>query len=752
MSSLGSSMHLGPFRSSPVVLGLALAPLVLACGSGGGGGSGADISALPRGLFPFPTRIPLGPGQALGIARGDLDGDGVADLALAMGFDSQQPLADVGVLLLTMERSGRLLASQLLTGARQPFEVSLDDLDGDGRTDVAVLDAIGELLVHLQTSPGVFAPPVPYSVGDGPQVLVGGDFTGDGELDYLTANNLGLDVTVLVGRGDGTFEPVRTSPSSSYAQIATAGDVNLDGHLDVVVGSSNDLRLLPGLGTGRFGPPQTLPSGFANQGVRIAEVTGDAFPDIVRSSGNDRKLVVLEGDGLGGFTEGYTFFVGDPFLGGLEIADLNRDGTPDIALASTAGLHALIGLGGGDFQPRPAVSTGANLVSFVVADADGDLVPDLVAPTIRFVDFDEVDSFLTILSGRGNGSFAGPNVYPAGARPQGLVLADLVLDGIPDAAVVESFQSRIQVLPGAADGSFGAPIATDLPFSVGGLASADVDGNTLPDLLAMSDGFGPGELVLLSSQGNGLFDPPAEFPAGGVAPVSVEFEDLDGDLVLDLVVANRNSNQIMVHLGNPGGTFQKALRFGTGFGPEGLLLADLDGDTVTDVVVANRFDGSVSVLMGLGQGFFAPDVAYPVLVNPGGLAAGDVDGDGHVDLAVACIDDGNGAGGLGFLHGNGDGTFAAFEPLPGVEQAFFVELVDLNGDGRLDLVWADFSQLSVALDRGPGFDEPRVYTGASVRGLAVRDVNGDGRPDLLVTHGESEGLLLVFLNQGPARP
>jgi VCBS repeat protein len=732
------------------LLGLFLASIAALVGCQPSGSSGNDdLSALPRGLFPFPTRVPLGDGQVVGIARGDLDGDGIADLAVTMGYDT--PEEQLGVHLLYMGRTGFVESTQRLADTRNPIGVSIADLDGDGRNDVTVLDAIGELAVYLQTSPGLFAAPVPYSVGDRPIVLVEGDFTGDGELDYLTANNSGLDVTVLVGRGDGTFEPVRTSPCGTAPQIATAGDVNLDGDLDVVVGGFNDLELLLGLGTGRFGPPQVLPSGFANQGVRIGEVTGDPFPDVVRSSGNDRELVVLEGDGLGGFTEGYTFFVGNPFLGELELGDLDEDGKLDIALASSAGLHALINQGGGTFAPRPAVSAGGNIGSFLVADVDGNLTLDLIAPTLQFIDFDDIHSNLNLLAGRGNGSFVGPSVYAAGDSPRGLLLDDFVVDGIPDAVVASS--SALAVLPGMADGSFGAPIETDLSMAVGVMTSADLDGNTLVDLLFSNANYGSGELALLSSQGNGLFDPPVIFPAGGVSPAGMELADLDGDSVLDLVVANAISNQIAVHIGQPGGTFAKALRFGTGFGPTALLLADLDGDGTQDVVAANQSDRSVSVLAGIGAGSFAPDVAYPVASGPYSLAAGDVDRDGDLDLAVACIGDfDDQVGGLGFLYGNGDGTFGPFVPEPRVVQAAEVQLADLNADGRLDLVWTDFSQIFVSLDKGPGFDEPRVYFGASLQGLVVRNVNGDARPDIVAINGQSEGQLLVFLNQGPSRP
>src|SRR5688572_27862464 len=172
-----------------LLVGLALGSLVPGCSPGGSsGGSEAGLSALPRGLFPFPTRTPIGPGQAVGIARGDLDGDSVPDLAVTIGYNS--PPDALGVHLLYMER-GQVADTQLLQGLRNPIGVSIEDLDGDARNDLAVLDAIGEVAVFLQVSPGVFAAPVPYSVGDGPSTLVSVDFTGDGEFDYLTANSNG---------------------------------------------------------------------------------------------------------------------------------------------------------------------------------------------------------------------------------------------------------------------------------------------------------------------------------------------------------------------------------------------------------------------------------------------------------------------------------------------------------------------------------------------------------------------------------
>jgi hypothetical protein len=235
-------------------------------------------------------------------------------------------------------------------------------------------------------------------------------------------------------------------------------------------------------------------------------------------------------------------------------------------------------------------------------------------------------------------------------------------------------------------------------------------------------------------------------------------------------------------LGNGDGTFQEAVTYGTGTAsPRFVVVADVNGDGKPDLVVANRcIDGGclieavVAVLLGNGDGTFQAAVAY----NSGGLfadavAVADVNGDGKPDLIVGnwCSDP-NCDGSVGILLGNGNGTFQPVVTYPaGGLYAFAVGVADVNADGKPDvLVITDVPMCSggscsfppaaaVLLGNGDGtfraavtypvggFDDPPFSSM-----LAVADVNGDGKPDLIVESsqccGSADGVVGVLPGKG----
>jgi len=698
------------------------------------------------------VRFPVGTGSPGKLERGDLDGDGIVDVALTLNeYSDPQPVSSVALLYLGRNGIPVPARTLLLEDARRAMDVAIAELDGDGDSDVAVLDGHGEVLVYLQRSDGTFEDPFPYAVGDNPQTLIAEHWNGDGAIDLLSANYSSGDVSVLLGNGDGTFAPARFSPmDSQYLSDAAAGDFDGDGALDVAVVNSytTEGKVLLGTGDGYFGTPQPFSVGSYASAVRVGELTGDAFLDIVETNYNTRDLRVLEGDGTGAFTDGFQFSVGSAAIGSVEIADLNRDGIADLVLGSSYGLTPLLGVGGGDFEAKPPSSPGGYPGNFSVDDVDGDLVPD--ALLLVSEGYEPTRALVAFLGGRGNGTFEGPCTYDAGPEPRGLVIGDYVYDGVPDLAVGNySFGfGAISVLGGKGDGSFAARIETTLPYPPTALTSVDLDGNTLADLVLASGS----SLSFLSSMGNGLFDPPFAFPAGGQGTSAIEVAELDGDLVLDLLVANSYSNQIAVHLGNPGASFDEPLRFGTGVSPGDAVVVDLDGDGIPDTAVTNRYEQTVSVLLGRGDGFFLPDVAYPACNEPTELLAADLDGNGILDLVVTCMDTSTGEPeGIMLLPGFGDGSFGPPQPIAGLQELSpRMRLADLNHDGSLDLfAGAGYSKVAVALQRGPGFfDVTQEFTSSGgIADLGSEDLDGDGKTDIVLV--DYSGQALVFLNQGP---
>lgn len=341
------------------------------------------------------------------------------------------------------------------------------------------------------------------------------------------------------------------------------------------------------------------------------------------------------------------------------------------------------------------------------------------------------------------------------------------------------------------------PVATYNPggFQTSMVTVADVNSDGKPDLVVINCGscYGPpsithgGSVGVLLGIGTGTFQPAVTYRPGGITPLFVAVADVNGDGRLDLVVANRCGNNgclsealVAVLLGNGDGTFQDAVTHGSGgLFSSSVAVADVNGDGKPDLLVANNCsnsacDGSVGVLLGNGDATFQAAVTYLTGgANAFSVAVADVNGDGKVDMmvttnAVVCAGATcQSAGAVGVLLGRGDGTF---EPSitygsGGRLLGGSVAVADLNSDGKPDLV-VENSQccnsgngvVGILLGNGDGtFGTAATYkSGAGGWGTsaAVADVNGDGKPDLLVTdqcgnaNCINEGLVGVLLGNG----
>jgi hypothetical protein len=395
-------------------------------------------------------------------------------------------------------------------------------------------------------------------------------------------------------------------------------------------------------------------------------------------------------------------------------------------------------------QPVLYGSGGLLALSVAVADLNGDGKPDLViANQCASSSNGECGAgvgTLGVLLGKGDGTFQAPVTYPSGGYyANWVVVADVNRDGKPDLVVANWCKS------------------SDCPYS--------------------SEG---GVSVLLGN-GDGTFQTAVIYGSGGdstnsLGPFAVA--DVNGDGRPDIVMANwcptyvgstcDTDGSVGVLLGNGDGTFQAVVTYDSGgYGANSVAVADVNGDGKPDVLVANFCSsssnctvGTVGVLLGNGNGTFQPAVTYA----PGGVftqsvAVVDLNGDGKPDLVVAdgcdISNDCNDAP-VGALLGNGDGTFkAAVTYNSGGYDTTYATAVDVNGDGKLDLVattGAGFNgccdgTVGVFLGNGDGtFQTAVTYdTGAATSfSAAVADVNGDGNPDLLVTN--SSGSVAVLLN------
>jgi Bacterial Ig-like domain (group 3)/FG-GAP-like repeat len=301
---------------------------------------------------------------------------------------------------------------------------------------------------------------------------------------------------------------------------------------------------------------------------------------------------------------------------------------------------------------------------------------------------------------------------------------------------------------------------------VGSVAVGDFNGDGQPDLVLTSL-FGVGTLML--GNGDGTFQNPISFNSGGGSSGlsgSIQIADVNGDGQLDLVIANGCVDTscyphgvISVLLGNGDGTFQPPVNLDSGgYSPGSVSVGDLNGDGYPDLVVADwcqaydcmpTYAGGAGVLLGNGDGTFRPVVFYSAGYLAVSAAIADLNHDGHPDLVVVnrCLDNScsTGHGAASILLGNGDGTFQpAVLHDSGAYNATSVAIGDLNGDGRPDLVVTNRCQdsscgsgngaVSVMLGNGDGtFQLPVIYStgGFDAVSVAIADVNG-GAVDLII--------------------
>jgi FG-GAP-like repeat/FG-GAP repeat len=377
-----------------------------------------------------------------------------------------------------------------------------------------------------------FSSPVNYPVGTGPLSVASGDFNGDGKLDSAVANGGSSDISILLGKGDGTFQTAVNYALNQRPTFVVVGEFNSDSRLDLAAGINGSVAVLLGNGDGTFQPAAIYPAGNAAEYLVPADFNGDGRADLLASD-HSGSISILLGDGDGTFqspivtaTPGTTAFVA--------LGDFNRDGSLDVATGNGGISHelgfgkliVLLGNGDGTFQLPVTADLQFRPIFLTAFDLNGDGKLDLaVAATENIFGGD-----LRIFWGNGDGTFSVSSPI-RGLFSSSVAVADVNRDGTPDLIGLEhvdpqSYPMEIEVMVGDGKGAFQDAVSNPCSQSSGcielsavpsWLATADLNGDGAVDLIVANPGTN-NISVLLNSQ---LSPPDFSLSASGLAPPSV---------------------------------------------------------------------------------------------------------------------------------------------------------------------------------------------------------------------------------------
>jgi hypothetical protein len=638
-----------------------------------------------------------------------------------------------------------------------PQQVLTADVNKDGFADLIASNDNGKVTVLLGKGNGTFAPPVTIATisGGAPPTALG-DFNSDGVPDLAILSKSANMVWIYIGHGDGTFAaPTKTSTPASPAQIAV-GDVNGDGRADVVTISPSGLSAYLGDGHGGLQTAITTATSMVGNTLALGDVNTDGRLDVMV------ETTTFLGRGDGHFTQinNPVDLVGPYSPAQQVLADLDADGNLDLVVAALSFARGVLGSvvicwgnGDGTFQGGMPLTAGTDEASVVVVDINRDGKADLAAASST--------NSTGILLNQGGRRFAPAVSYRTNNRLTGnlpvlrLTSADFNGDGQPDLAIAT--QNGIQLVRNVGGGKFFAQTAIELGGTGGDLFALRLNGDAHQDLTVESY-IGPnglGNLLVLYGDGVGQF--PQRFTSFADA-----YPDFSGLAVGDL---NRDGRQDLAY-GVADVGVSTLLNSGNAFvnGPSsgilpafGMVAGDFNNDGFSDLVVNDGPNSNVILYLNNGDDTFRAATSYATGGFSVSIRAMDINKDGKRDLILT--DDHTNA--ITVLLGNGNGTFQPARLSPVSKTPIGFTVGDFNRDGKLDVAVAQDQLIDILLGRGDGtFAQETSYpTAGPVYSLIQTDLRHDNKQDLLfvdsqllwLQYGNGDGTFQppVSFNVGP---
>jgi hypothetical protein len=382
--------------------------------------------------------------------------------------------------------------------------------------------------------------------------------------------------------------------------------------------------------------------------------------------------------------------------------------------------------------------------------------------------------------GLSSSSFSSPSKSITGS-PEGIEIGDVDGDGKPDLVVSNANNNTVSILANkTAEGSSLVTFASSVDFSTGlgsapkNVVLADLDGDRRLDIVTANINNGTISIFRnISTSGtiNGSsFGSRVNISVGGV-PTDVKVSDINGDGKPDIAVLNAATSAISVlrNISNLGsittGSFLAKVDFSVGSGPELLEIADLDGDNKPDLIASNSFDDTFSVLQNvstsdeISSASFLPKIDFPTGNFPTGIAVGDIDGDGKKEIVISNYVNDNSFSIFRNVIENGliaPNSFLARVNFTTGGAPYGIELADVNGDGKLDVVDTNNSGSTITIFinqaaagqlNSSSFSSGVDFDGDLNSGLmAIADLTADGKPEIAIAGTGTKNSVTLLTN------
>lgn len=737
------------------------------------------------GLGTFASKVDYANGSSWngkGLATGDIDNDGdedvLIDVIIGGTVDSVQ--------VFTNDGDGTFTLGGGISTSDQFEQIKLWDIDGDEDLDfVGLSPGLGQLVTYDNDGSGSFslntthtatsssyqftlgnfvsssatieaitadqtndqiryfgdgtihafgATPVTTLVGDTPVAIASGDINGDGHIDVVVSNYTDQNLSILTNDGNASFTESNYSTTGTYANYISLSDVDNDGDLDIVMGNQDGTLAV----ADNFEGTQVTSITPANGSTKIATTANITvkFNDAMKESTLNSTNVTVVGNAAGTISATYTYNSGDStltidpssdFVLGDDITvtvttNVTNEGDQPIA-SSASSTFTIDGVNVQSITPTP--NTAGVTASSNIDITFNDTMDGTSLTSSNILVFGSLSGNVagSITTGSNSATFDPTADFLAGEE-----VSVIVTTGVENSSNVA--MSEPNVFQFTVDGSAEYIAQGDSLESVGQdpndvvILDADVDGDL--DLIVTNGT--DNTVTIMLNDGTGAFTSSSTL-ATGSTPLSISTGDFDNANGMDFVVTNYAENDIRVYSNNGSGSFTTA-DYATGSGPIDVAVGDMNGDGYTDIIVHNRNGATEQIFTNDGDGTFTSAGTVTTTTNMDRVFVADLDNDDDLDIASG------GAGvGLYIALNNGDATFATATATSITSKG--ADFIDLNGDDYLDLVVSDdnSNEVSVHLNNGDGsFGSATDYTVSDASDLSVFDHGNDGDMDIAVVN------------------